>query len=266
MQINGLIAKMHAHLNSGVAQYQLPIGDKLLTMNDLVGEQISLEFNGEIVCSNCKKRTNKSYAQGFCYPCCRRLARCDLCIMKPETCHHHLGTCREPQWGLDNCFNPHVVYLANSSGIKVGITRKSNMPSRWIDQGAIAALPILEVSNRLKSGQIEVALKDYVSDKTNWRKMLKNETEHVNLTATCNDLLKKIPHLINDLGAITLDNEVLTINYPVVEYPSKISSLNFDKTPKIEGVLQGIKGQYLLLNTGVLNIRKFGSYNLTFEY
>jgi hypothetical protein len=266
MQINGLIAKMHTHLNSGVAQYQLPIGDKLLTMNDLVGEQISLEFNGEIVCSNCKKRTNKSYAQGFCYPCCRRLARCGLCIMKPETCHHHLGTCREPQWGLDNCFNPHVVYLANSSGIKVGITRKSNLPNRWIDQGAIAALPILEVSNRLKSGQIEVALKDYVSDKTNWRKMLKNETEHVNLTATRNDLLKKIPHLINDLGAITLDNEVLTINYPVVEYPSKISSLNFDKTPKIEGVLQGIKGQYLLLNTGVLNIRKFGSYNLTFEY
>jgi hypothetical protein len=266
MQINGLIAKMHTHLNSGVAQYQLPIGDKLLTMNDLVGEQISLEFNGEIVCSNCKKRTNKSYAQGVCYPCCQRLARCDLCIMKPETCHHHLGTCREPQWGLDNCFNPHVVYLANSSGIKVGITRKSNLPSRWIDQGAIAALPILEVSNRLKSGQIEVALKDYVSDRTNWRKMLKNETEQVNLTATCNDLLKKIPYLINDLGAITLDNEVLTINYPVVEYPSKISSLNFDKTPKIEGVLQGIKGQYLLLNTGVLNIRKFGSYNITLTY
>lgn len=266
MQINGLIAKMHTHLNSGVAQYQLPIGDKLLTMNDLVGEQISLEFNGEIVCSNCKKRTNKSYAQGVCYPCCQRLARCDLCIMKPETCHHHLGTCREPQWGLDNCFNPHVVYLANSSGIKVGITRKSNLPNRWIDQGAIAALPILEVSNRLKSGQIEMALKDYVSDKTNWRKMLKNETEHVNLTTTRNDLLKKIPHLINDLDAITLDNEVLTINYPVVEYPSKISSLNFDKTPKIEGILQGIKGQYLLLNTGVLNIRKFGSYNITLTY
>ncbi len=266
MQIKGLIAKMHTHLNSGVAQYQLPIGDKLLTMNDLVGEQISLEFNGEIVCSNCKERTHKSYAQGVCYPCCQRLARCDLCIMKPETCHHHLGTCREPQWGLDNCFNPHVVYLANSSGIKVGITRKSNLPSRWIDQGAIAALPILEVSNRLKSGQIEVALKDYVSDKTNWRKMLKNETEYVNLTATRNDLLKKIPYLINDLGAITLDNEVLTINYPVVEYPSKISSLNFDKTPKIEGVLQGIKGQYLLLNTGVLNIRKFGSYNITLTY
>ncbi|MBW5290092.1 MAG: hypothetical protein Rsou_0468 [Candidatus Ruthia sp. Asou_11_S2] len=266
MQINGLIAKIHAHLNSGVAQYQLPIGDKLLTMNDLVGEQISLEFNGEIVCSNCKKRTNKSYSQGFCYPCCQRLARCDLCIMRPETCHHHLGTCREPQWGLDNCFNPHVVYLANSSGVKVGITRKSNIPSRWIDQGAIAALPILGVSNRLKSGQIEMALKDYVNDKTNWRKMLKNEVEYIDLSTTRDALLKKISHLIDALGAIVLDNEVLEINYPVVEYPSKINSLNFNKTPKIKGVLQGIKGQYLLLDTGVLNIRKFSSYHITLTY
>ncbi len=266
MQINGLIAKMHAHLNSGVAQYQLPIGDKLLTINDLVGEQISLEFNGEIICSNCNKRTNKSYSQGFCYPCCQRLARCDLCIMKPETCHHHLGTCREPQWGQDNCFNPHVIYLANSSGIKVGVTRKSNIPSRWIDQGAIAALPILEVSNRLKSGQIEVVLKDYVNDKINWRKMLKNEVKHANLSTTRDDLFKKIPHLIDDLDVIVLDNKVLVINYSVVEYPRKINSLNFDKTPKIEGILQGIKGQYLLLDTGVLNIRKFGSYHITLIY
>ncbi len=266
MQINGLIAKMHAHLNSGVAQYQLPIGDKLLNMNDLISEQISLEFNGVIVCSNCKKRTNKSYSQGFCYPCCQRLARCDLCIMRPETCHYHLGTCREPQWGLNNCFNPHVVYFANSSGVKVGITRKSNIPSRWIDQGAIAALQILEVSNRLKSGQIEMALKDYIGDKTNWLKMLKNEVEYVDLSTMRDALLKKISHLIDDLGAIMLDNEVLEINYPVVEYPIKTSSLNFGKTPIIKGVLQGIKGQYLLLDTGVLNIRKFSSYHITLTY
>ncbi|ABL01825.1 conserved hypothetical protein [Candidatus Ruthia magnifica str. Cm (Calyptogena magnifica)] len=257
---------MHTHLNSGVVQYQLPMGDKLLNMNDLINQSISLEFNGEIVCSNCKERTNKSYSQGFCYPCCQRLARCDLCIMKPETCHHHLGTCREPQWGLNNCFNPHIVYLANSSGIKVGITRKSNIPSRWIDQGAITALPILEMNNRLKSGKIEMALKDYVNDKTNWRKMLKNEVEHTNLSTKRDDLFKTISHLIDTLSAIMLDNEALEINYPVVKYPSKISSLNFDKTPKIEGILQGIKGQYLLLDTGVLNIRKFSSYHITLIY
>ncbi|SFV86656.1 hypothetical protein MNB_SUP05-SYMBIONT-4-1001 [hydrothermal vent metagenome] len=186
--------------------------------------------------------------------------------MKPETCHHHLGTCREPLWGLDNCFAPHIIYLANSSGIKVGITRKNNMPNRWIDQGAVQALPIIEVDTRLKSGQIEVALKDYVADKTNWRKMLKNEVEIVDLKAKRDELLSKIPQLISDVEATVLNDDTLKIDYPVIKYPEKVSSLNFDKTPEITGVLKGIKGQYLLLECGVLNIRKFGSYNLTIKY
>ncbi len=266
MQLSGLIAKMHTHLNMGVAQYQLPIGDKLLNMNDLVGEQITLDFNGQINCSNCGKSTNKSYSQGFCYPCCQKLAKCDMCIMKPEQCHYHLGTCREPEWGENNCFSPHIIYLANSSGIKVGITRKSNIPNRWIDQGAIQALPILEVDTRLKSGQLEVALKDFVNDKTNWRKMLKNEAGYVDLINSRSEILEYIAKPIEEEGAIRLNNEALEINYPVVEYPSKISSLNFDKTPSISGVLQGIKAQYLILDCGVLNIRKFSSYNITLTY
>jgi hypothetical protein len=266
MQLSGLIQKMHTHLNKGVAQYQLPIGNKLLNMNDLVGEQITLSFNHIIQCSHCGKKTNKSYSQGYCYPCSQKLARCDLCIMKPETCHYHLGTCREPQWGLDNCFSPHVVYLANSSGVKVGITRKGNIPSRWIDQGAINALPILEVDTRLKSGELEMALKQYVNDKTNWRKMLKNEVSPVDLLATKNELLGNIQNTINTTGAQILNNEVLAINYPVVEYPSKITSLNFDKTPVITGVLKGIKAQYLILDSGVINIRKFGAYDIKLTY
>jgi hypothetical protein len=266
MQLSGLIQKMHTHLNKGVAQYQLPIGNKLLNMNDLVGEQITLSFNHIIQCSHCGKKTNKSYSQGYCYPCSQKLARCDLCIMKPETCHYHLGTCREPQWGLDNCFSPHVVYLANSSGVKVGITRKGNIPSRWIDQGAINALPILEVDTRLKSGELEMALKQYVNDKTNGRKMLKNEVSPVDLLATKNELLGNIQNTINTTGAQILNNEVLAINYPVVEYPSKITSLNFDKTPVITGVLKGIKAQYLILDSGVINIRKFGAYDIKLTY
>ena len=114
MQLSGLISKMHTSINMGKVQYQLPIGDKLLNMNDLIGEPIQIEFNGQINCSNCGKSTNKSYSQGYCYPCCQKLASCDLCIMKPETCHYHLGTCREPDWGLADCFAPHIIYLANS--------------------------------------------------------------------------------------------------------------------------------------------------------
>jgi hypothetical protein len=182
--------------------------------------------------------------------------------MKPETCHHHLGTCREPEWGLANCFSPHIVYLANSSGIKVGITRKTNTPGRWIDQGAVCALPILEVKTRLDSGKIEMALKSYVADKTNWRTMLKNEVKDIDLVAAKNSLLAKIPSLVNELQARDLKGETINIRYPVLKYPTKIVSLNFDKTPLISGVLQGIKGQYLLLDGGVLNLRKFSSYHL----
>ncbi len=262
MQLTGLIEKMHTHLDRGVAQYQLPIGDKLLNMNDLVGERISLQFNQIIQCQNCGKKTNKSYSQGYCYPCSQKLASCDLCIMKPETCHHHLGTCRQPQWGLDNCFAPHVVYLANSSGIKVGITRKKNIPSRWIDQGAISALPILEVKSRLLSGKFEMLLKAFVADKTNWRKMLQNDVTPKDLSAKADELLSQI----DTKGATLLKQKTLEVNYPVDIYPSKITSLNFDKTPDISGILQGVKGQYLLLDCGVLNIRKFGSYNITLTY
>ena len=266
MQLSGSIQKMHAHLNKGVAQYQLPIGQRLLNMNDLVGEEITLSFNHVIHCGHCGKKTNKSYSQGYCYPCSQKLACCDLCIMKPETCHYHLGSCREPEWGLNNCFSPHVVYLANSSGVKVGITRKSNIPSRWIDQGAISAVPILEVDTRLKSGELEMSLKEFVNDKTNWRKMLKNEVSAINLIPIKYELLRHIQDTIKVTGAQILDNQALEINYPVVEYPSKISSLNFDKTPVISGTLKGIKGQYLILDCGVLNIRKFSAYNITLTY
>ncbi len=257
---------MHTRLEGNRAHYQLPIGKQIVEMNALVGKPIQLQFNAQIVCSNCGRITKKSYSQGYCYPCCRSLARCDLCIMKPETCHYHLGTCRESAWGLAHCFKPHIIYLANSSGVKVGITSHANTPSRWIDQGAVSALPILSVANRLQSGQIEVALKAFVADKTNWRKMLKNEVSEVDLVAVKNTLLGKIPQQIARAQATEIEGEPLAIHYPVIEYPRKISSLNFDKTPVISGILQGIKGQYLLLDCGVLNIRKFGAYNLTLTY
>lgn len=262
METMGLIQKMHTSLFENKAQYSLPIGNKIIDIGGLIGKKITLSFNGEIICSNCGALTKKSYSQGFCYPCCQKLASCDLCIMKPETCHHHLGTCREPSWGITHCFAPHIVYLANSSGIKVGITHKSNTPNRWIDQGAIAALPILEVDTRLKSGIIEDKLKQLVADKTNWRKMLKNEVENVDLINKSGVLLDYVQKEILELGAKIINDKVQNINYPVLQYPTKITSLNFDKTPIISGVLKGIKGQYLLLDCGVLNIRKFSSYNI----
>ena len=181
MQLSGQIKMMKTSLIEGQAIYNLSIGSDTVNMNTLVGKKIEINFQGKISCSNCGNKTSKSFSQGYCFPCARSLARCDLCIMKPETCHHHLGTCREPEWGLKNCFSSHLVYLANSSGPKVGITRETNVPGRWIDQGAISAIPILKVKSRLDSGRVEAALKPFIADKTNWRKMLKNEVEIVDL-------------------------------------------------------------------------------------
>ena len=248
-----------------MAHYKLSFDDQQVDMNSLVGQHIEFKFNKTIQCANpeCRRITPKSYSQGYCWPCANGLARCDLCIMRPETCHYHLGTCREPDWGLSNCFTPHIVYLANSSGIKVGITRKTNTPGRWIDQGAISALPILEVNTRLESGLIEKALKSFISDTTHWRTMLKNETEPADLVTTRESLIGEVSSLVDELDAKTLPDDIINIDYPVLKYPTKVVSLSFDKNPVISGVLDGIKGQYLLLESGVLNVRKFSSYHLT---
>lgn len=254
-------------------QYHLPIGDALLPMNEHIGERIKLGYQNEIHCVGCGRKTSKSFAQGHCYPCFRSLASCDMCIMKPETCHFAEGTCRQPSWGEANCFIPHYVYLANSSGIKVGITRGTQIPTRWMDQGAMQALPVFKVANRLQSGLLEMALKKHVSDRTDWRKMLKFDAPAQDLKIIRDELLatcaEDVEQIISEQAAASitvLDENVVEIKYPIAEYPEKIKSLNFDKQADIEGVLMGIKGQYLILDTGVLNIRKFSGYKIAVDF
>src|SRR5690554_4764181 len=159
--------------------YTLAVGDARIALNDLMGRKVRIDFEGVIRCIHCDRTTKKSFNQGYCYPCFRKLAACDSCIMSPEKCHYHLGTCREPEWGEANCMVEHVVYLANSSGLKVGITRATQVPTRWIDQGAVTAIPMLRVASRYLSGLVEVACKNHVADRTNWRAMLKGDVpEH----------------------------------------------------------------------------------------
>lgn len=264
----GDLRKLSAKLASPV-EYFLPVGDQLLGLNNSIGKTIRLEYQGEIHCVACGRKTSKSFNQGYCYPCLQSLPECDICIVKPEKCHYFKGTCRDNSWADDHCMQDHFVYLANSSGLKVGITRGTQIPTRWIDQGASQAMPIARVSNRLLSGLIETALKDHVSDRTDWRKMLKGDPEPVDLEQARDELraaagpeLKviesKYPGEIHWLNA----ENITEIGYPVNEYPSKVSSLNFDKTPIIEATLMGIKGQYLITDLGVLNIRKFAGYQV----
>ncbi len=272
MKYSGNIQKMKTTLADTV-QYQLPIGENLVDMNALIGQQIKLSYAGEINCMACGRKTKKSFSQGFCYPCFQSLAQCDSCIVKPEKCHYAEGTCREPEWGEQHCFIDHYVYLANSSGIKVGITRGTQIPTRWMDQGATQALPIFRVKDRLTSGQVEVIFKNHVADKTSWQKMLKGAADVQDMASRRDELFElchaEISALQNNIGEDALsylENEtVVDIHYPVNTYPEKVKSFNFDKTPEVSGVLNGIKGQYLILDSGVLNIRKFGGYNIAIE-
>ncbi|WP_394753904.1 DUF2797 domain-containing protein [Crenothrix sp.] len=269
--MQGHLKKLHTTLNAPV-DYELPLGDQLIPLNPFIGKTIRLVHTGNIVCVHCNKPTKKSFNQGYCYKCFITLAQCDMCIMKPETCHFAAGTCREPVWGEQFCFKPHFVYLANSSGIKVGITRETQLPTRWIDQGAVQALPIFKVASRQISGFVEVVLAKHVSDKTSWQKMLKNDIEPVDLIAkrdelfiTCALELEAIKQRFGVNSLMLLPNEpVVDIHFPVDNYPTKIKSFNFDKNPEVTGVLHGIKGQYLLLDTGVINIRKFTGYGVDF--
>lgn len=274
IELVGRLRKLEVQATNPVS-YALKLADgaggaQLLELNQFLGRQVSISFSGNIFCIHCERATKKSFAQGYCYPCFRKLPQCDTCIVKPETCHYHLGTCRDPSWGEEHCLQPHVVYLANTTGLKVGITRVKNTPTRWIDQGAVAAVPLMEVPNRLASGQVETTFAQSIKDKTAWQRMLKNELEEINLTAEAQQALAQYqPEL--DLLELneqfkSLDTQAIQeFNYPVLNYPTKVKALNLDKTPQVEGVLEGIKGQYLLLNNGVLNLRKFAGYEISVQ-
>jgi hypothetical protein len=265
----GALSKMTIRLGE-TAQYAFRLDETEVPVNPLLGKRIRLEFLGAIHCSHCGRKTKKSFAQGYCYPCFTKLAQCDSCIMSPEKCHHEQGTCREPSWGEQYCMTEHVVYLANSSGIKVGITRATQLPTRWLDQGASQALPIFRVATRQQSGFVEDLLRTQVADKTNWRALLKGDAEPVDLAGVREQLMSScaegIAALQQRFGLQAIqpvsDVEVLEIRYPVDAYPTKVASHDLEKTPVVEGILKGIKGQYLILDTGVINLRKYTAYQV----
>jgi hypothetical protein len=264
VNIQGNLHKMHTEAQSPVV-YSLELGGQRIELNDWLGRDVRIEYLQEIECIHCGRSTNKSFNQGYCYPCFRDLAQCDQCIMSPEKCHFHLGTCREPEWGLEHCMRPHIVYLANTSGLKVGITRESQLPTRWIDQGAVQAMPMLRVSKRYHAGLIEDAFRQHVSDRTNWRSMLKHEFEEADLYGLFEGLWPTVSagldaELLDDAELLASPDAVIGLDYPALTFPTKITSFNLDKNPHVKGRLQAIKGQYLLLDSGVINIRKYGGY------
>lgn len=269
----GTLRKMKSRLEQPVS-YKIPLGENEVALNPLIKKKIKLEYSGNIFCVHCARKSNKSFNQGYCYPCFQKLAQCDSCIIHPEKCHFDQGSCREPSWGEKYCMQDHIVYLANSSGLKVGITRATQVPTRWIDQGATQALAIIRVRSRLQSGALELMFKQHVADKTNWRDMLKGEAKPLDMIAESKRLVEECTAEIKELEdsfgffaiSVLSGIEPVEINYPVEVYPEKIASFNFDKEPTIEGKLMGIKGQYLIFDSGVMNLRRFSGYEITLSH
>jgi len=264
MEITGNIKKMGSTYGEEV-QYRLPLGAKDIEMNQLIGSRIEMEYQGRIHCIRCGRETRKSFAQGYCYPCFSTAPETEECVLRPELCRAHEGIARDMEYAKTHCLIEHVVYLSMTSGLKVGVTRSTQVPTRWIDQGATAAIELARTPDRYRAGLIEVALKAHINDKTNWRKMLAGEEdESVDLAAEKKRLAAIIPD--GQQEYCIQEDRVIHIAYPVREYPQKVRSLNFDKDPVVSGILTGIKGQYLMFrDQSVINMRKFGGYLIRFR-
>ncbi len=264
MQITTVLKKLKTALGSPV-QYYLDGNTETIILNELIGKKIEVIFTGKIVCIACGKTISKTYGQGYCYPCFSSLPENEECVLRPELCRAHLGIARDMEYARQNCLSPQVVYLSVTSGLKVGVTRLSQVPARWIDQGATLAIQLALTQNRFQAGLIEVALKQYVADKTNWRAMLNGISPSVDLILEKEKLTKLIPN--ESACFITNENTVTQLEYPVLWYPEKPESITFDKEKHTEAKLIGIKGQYLMFdNQKVLNVRNHAGYTVRLEF
>lgn len=261
----GTILKM-AVSHEDTVRYSLPLGSGLIDMNGLIGEKLFLKYLNEIYCIGCGRKTKKSFAQGYCYPCLLNSPETDKCILHPELCQAHEGISRDQEWSANHCLQDHYVYLSDTTGLKVGVTRATQIPTRWIDQGATRAVKIAKTPNRFLAGRIEVFLKAHFPDKTNWRNMLTNKQQFMP------DLLEEKKRAFGVMPEefreyLVNDDHITAVNFPVREYPLKITTASFDKTPEISGTLEGIKGQYLMFDQGrVLNIRKHNGYKINIQF
>ncbi|MDC7239450.1 MAG: DUF2797 domain-containing protein [Spirochaetales bacterium] len=245
-------------------RYETDSSEGLLEINPLIGKNIRIAFEGEIHCVVCGKRIKKTFAQGSCYDCFRNAPENSECIIRPELCRAHEGKGRDPEWEQIHHNRPHFVYLALSSAVKVGVTRDDQIPTRWIDQGASEGLVLANCPNRFHAGEMEVFLKDFFTDRTNWQRMLKNQIAPDSLSEVKEKLLPRLPAGFREW--ITPESDPLVLEYPVVKYPEKVKSLKLDKSPLIEGALAGIKGQYLIFDGGrVMNMRAHSGYRIYLE-
>lgn len=245
--------------------YYLQCGSSEIDMNKIIGKNIKIDFAGTINCIHCGAKTKTSFHQGYCYSCFTSIPQCDIGVLHPEKDMSHLGISRDMEWAKENSLVDHYVYLAYTGDVKVGVTRHTQIPTRWIDQGAIAAIKLAKTPYRNLAGVIESALKFHISDKTNWTKMLQTFHTDLDLKQVKKDIAALVPN--EQKKFITFDNTVTQISYPFRQDSfNKFVSVSLDKTSSFSSTLVGIKGQYLIFkNANVLNIRKHNGYFVEIE-
>lgn len=251
------------YVNSSV-EYSWSLAGQDVDLSRCIGSTIVISFLNKKKCIHCSRLVKTLYQGGYCYPCTLQLASCDVCMVRPELCHFDDGTCRDVLFAQQQCFQPHYLYLAKSDVIKVGITRKSRFLQRWMEQGVVEASILAQFPSRKQVGDAEKFLKSFFKDRANWRRMLKNEISEEDLVLNLAKAKEVMPVLMQSFCVSSYD--VLNFSYPVRVYPQKISSLKLDKTPVIRDVLQGIKGQYLLFESSVFNVRSHQGYLCSVEY
>ena len=250
----GAIRGLEATFASPI-EYSLRVGETALPLNARVGGGLRVSFAGQQECRHCGVETDRGFGGGFCYRCFRKLARCDLCIVAPTRCHHHLGTCREPDWGTANCMVPHVVYLADSGGLKVGLTRHADGIPRWLEQGARAGIVVGRAPTRRAAGEMEAAIAEVVPDKSDWRRQVMGHEAVESLA----DEAKRVGGLVGedaarDCGATWEVREPVALRYPVQRPLRRPVRLRLRSDSPIVGRLIGIVGSFLLFDYGAWNV------------
>jgi hypothetical protein len=264
MKISGNIHKMRAELADPL-KYFLQCGENEIDVNKIIDKELKIEFKNRINCIHCGAHTRTSFHQGYCYSCFTSIPQCDVGVLNPEKDMSHLGISRDMDWAKENSLIDHYVYLAYTGDLKVGVTRHTQIPTRWIDQGAIAAIKLAKTPYRHLAGVIETALKAHISDKTNWSKMLLASTTEEDLKLAKKNAAGLIPDELKKY--LTFDNNITELKYPFNNNGfNKLSSISLDKKGEITSKLAGIKGQYLIFeNSEVINIRKHNGYFVEIE-
>jgi hypothetical protein len=260
-----MLVGLHADGPESRVEYALRLGAGTVPLADRTGKPFTLRFTGARTCISCGMRVKKFYGQGLCYPCFRDAPEASPCIIRPELCRAHFGEGRDIQWELDHHVQEHIVYLAFTGGVKVGVTRSTQVPVRWIDQGAELAVPIARVPYRQLAGAIECDLKRIFSDRTDWRAMLTLRPADAEVLLLARG--KALAQVDPSLRAYMLpDEKPLRLTYPLPPVPPRLVSVQLDKLDEIDGRLLGVKGQYLVWGDGrVLNVRNHSGYHVEVE-